>query len=351
MTVPSDAFFEYAIRSLPAVDYAVAYGSGVFPQEGDAPAPAQAALDSASAASPATKMIDLLLAVHDPIGWHAANLSANRSHYSALGLLGAPAVSAVQRCSVGGRVYFNTLVPYRAGGEHRLIKYGVIGMDDLEADLRGWHSLYVSGRLHKPVRTLVPSARLQPSLDANLRSALAAGLLCLPSAFSDLELFCAISNLSYQGDVRMLLRAEDPRKVPKLVAPALCRFQALYRQPLEACAPDLRRGSDGRWSQPVDAGSTASRLLFLPPAVRARVVAAAAPSAGGVQEGQPVESEGRLEERLAAVPREAVQHALQSCLSRVVLSASVAQSAKGLLTAGVAKSSLYLLRKLRKGRS
>ena len=34
------------------------------------------------------------------------------------------------------------------------IKYGVISRADLEADLMTWSTLYLAGRLHKPVRLL-----------------------------------------------------------------------------------------------------------------------------------------------------------------------------------------------------
>lgn len=36
-------------------------------------------------------------------------------------------------------------------GKERVIKYGVISMDQLKRDLREWDSLYVAGRLQKPV--------------------------------------------------------------------------------------------------------------------------------------------------------------------------------------------------------
>lgn len=35
-----------------------------------------------------------------------------------------------------------------------MIKYGVIAVEDLVHDLRTWSTLYVSGRMQKPVRTL-----------------------------------------------------------------------------------------------------------------------------------------------------------------------------------------------------
>ena len=44
------------------------------------------------------------------------------------------------------------------GNMQRLMKYGVISVVDMADDLLNWRSLYVSGRLHKPVRAAVACA-------------------------------------------------------------------------------------------------------------------------------------------------------------------------------------------------
>lgn len=66
----------------------------------------------------------------------------------------------------------------------QVIKYGVVGTDMLLRDLREWDMLYIAGRLHKPVLHLTADAELAAAADANLGSALAAGLLLLPDRFS-----------------------------------------------------------------------------------------------------------------------------------------------------------------------
>ena len=50
------------------------------------------------------------------------------------------------------QIYFNTLV--KTSDSH-LIKYGVISTEALINDLLDWRSLYVAGRLHKPVAYMV----------------------------------------------------------------------------------------------------------------------------------------------------------------------------------------------------
>ncbi|KAJ1620665.1 mitochondrial matrix Mmp37 [Pavlovales sp. CCMP2436] len=369
---PSDAFFDSVLRALPEVDYAVAYGSGVFPQEGGFPQE-EGAVAPPTAVAPADTMVDFLLAVSDPLGWHAANLRLNGSHYSALGALGPRAVTAVQRCG-GGRVYFNTLVPHsssspplarvtgaatgaaaRVHSEHRLIKYGVIDLAHLRADLLGWETLYVSGRLHKPVRTLVHCAKLEPALRANQKAALAAGLLSLPARFTERELYSAIASLSYAGDVRMGI-AEDPRKVEKLVLPpdSFAKFGGLYAHLLATDAPGVARGAvGGEWTQCTGAATTAARLCVVPPRVRAHVLAndpRVGPLAADALLCAGARPTAALEAAVARTDRASVQLALRTVLAQTVRSASVVQSLKGLLTAGAAKSALYVARKLRKAR-
>ena len=51
-------------------------------------------------------------------------------------------------------------------------------------DLRSWDTLYIAGRLHKPVLHLLRDAELTAAAEANVAAALAAGLLLLPGRFS-----------------------------------------------------------------------------------------------------------------------------------------------------------------------
>lgn len=76
------------------VQYAMAYGSGVFSQ------------GKGTSSKP---MIDLILGVSHTQHWHSLNLRQHRSHYSFLGSLGSGAVSYVQD-NLGAGVYFNPYV-------------------------------------------------------------------------------------------------------------------------------------------------------------------------------------------------------------------------------------------------
>ena len=217
---------DLVLGDFPPVSYAFAYGSGVFRQRNYSDKQASSA------------MTDVVLAVEDPEAWHAENLARNREHYSGLAWFGPSAIAAVQRRGAG--LYFN---PYARVSSGRLLKYGVVSRSVLEDDLSHWSSLYVAGRMHKPVRVLRDHADTAALATANHRSALTAALLLLPAEFNEDEMYLEVrsaplhlrtsapphlrtsapsapphrlrvqvAGLSYSGDVRQGL-AENPRKV------------------------------------------------------------------------------------------------------------------------------------------
>ncbi|OBS74713.1 hypothetical protein A6R68_14750, partial [Neotoma lepida] len=160
---------------------AFAYGSAVYRQAGP----------SAHQENP---MLDLVFTVDDPVAWHAKNLKKNWSHYSFLKLLGPRIISSVQN-NYGAGVYFNPLIIC----DGKLIKYGVITTGTLIDDLLNWNSLYIAGRLQKPVKivSMNENTTLRSALDKNLKSAVTAACLMLPESFSEEDLFIEIAGLSY----------------------------------------------------------------------------------------------------------------------------------------------------------
>lgn len=65
-----------------------------------------------------------------------------------------------------------------------MIKYGVIGTQLLYDDLQRWDSLYIAGRMQKPVLMLKDYAKLPSARKNNLDAALTMALLLLPQQFS-----------------------------------------------------------------------------------------------------------------------------------------------------------------------
>jgi mitochondrial translocator assembly and maintenance protein 41 len=81
------------------------------------------------------------------------------------------------------------------------IKYGVVSMHHLLRDLDEWETLYLAGRLHKPVNILREEAKVHLASQENLKNAVKVALLQLPTTFSEEELYLKISGMSYRGNL------------------------------------------------------------------------------------------------------------------------------------------------------
>jgi mitochondrial translocator assembly and maintenance protein 41 len=219
------------------IRYAFAYGSGVFPQSKGGTATeeeikavhpkAPLAVKRAQSGSP--KMIDFIFGVSHTQHWHSLNLGQHRDHYSSVGALGSGAVSAIQD-RWGAGVYFNTYVTV----EGIMIKYGVVTLETLKRDLREWDTLYLAGRLQKPVKILRDDPQVRMANQINLMSALRTALLLLPEKFTERELYSTIAGISYLGDPRMAFPTENPKKVANIVNNNLQNFRRLYAPLIES---------------------------------------------------------------------------------------------------------------------
>lgn len=199
-------------ESLPLdeIVYCFAYGSGVFTQQ-------------TNNAANHTKVVDLIVVVKDAYRFHQANLLRNPSHYSGSPLLWsldpASSITYFQRHTFDFNNWLRNPKFYFNLCENNL-KYGVIQKEDFLEDLKEWKYLYGAGRWHKPVMAFLEKDDeiLEAQQNTNLPGALAAALLSSESsAISLVELFIRIAGISYAGDPRMKLRAEDPNKVDNLV--------------------------------------------------------------------------------------------------------------------------------------
>lgn len=109
-------------------------------------------------------------------------------------LAGSRTIQSVQE-HMGASIYYNTNT--RVAG--RRIKYGVMAIDHLLRDLEQWETMYVAGRLQKPVRVVRDDARVRLAVGENRRGALRAAMLLLPGEFTEEELFTRVTGLSYVG--------------------------------------------------------------------------------------------------------------------------------------------------------
>lgn len=305
-----------------ALRFVFAYGSGVFKQD--------------SNANIVKNMIDFVFAVDEPSKWHRENMAVNSHHYSALRWLGPKYLSRLQD-GMGARIYYNTLVPC----EGRLIKYGIISLQSLIDDLLDWETLYVSGRLHKPVLILRKDdehSGLNSALATNLQSAVHTSLLLLPEQFTEEQFYMTVANLSYTGDFRMTV-GENRDKVRNIVRPNVDRFRSLYESSVSNEEHVYWNPSSGTMEQSLSAASTYHHLNLLPKSLMFQLVNA-----------HSVDGRHRdTEEVLRSLSNDTeCRNVVQSCLSSIVRKSSISQTAKGILTAGLIKSLRYGLSKVKK---
>lgn len=317
-----EGFIKKVLPSFPTgIQCAYAYGSGAFQQHGT--------IDITK------NMLDFIFVVDDPVQWHAENIEMNKSHYSFLKFLSPRGVNYIQK-QYGAGIYFNTLVPF----EGRLIKYGVISTDRLINDLLDWETLYVSGRLHKPVLTLKEPTNtdLKVALQINLQSAVHASLIQLPDTFSEEELYICIAGLSYLGDFRMTV-GEDRHKVVNIVKPNISKFQALYKNILDSEEHLFFNDIKMVYEQYPNHIAQYHHLNLLPKTVHINLVALG-------KQSHAIPDTEEVIRNLANNPH--CGDYVANSIAQIVKRSSWSQSLKTAFTAGFVKSVKYSLKKMKK---
>ncbi|CBF88927.1 hypothetical protein AN0716.2 [Aspergillus nidulans FGSC A4] len=349
------------------IRYAFAYGSGVFPQNGSAPGS-----DQCHPSAPAAiqnmqqgkgKMIDFIFGVSYSQHWHDLNLAQHRDHYSGLGSLGSYTVSQVQD-RFGAGVYFNPYITVNG----TLIKYGVVNIDTLCNDLSRWDTLYLAGRLQKPVKILRDHPKVRLANQMNLLSAVRVALLLLPEEFTEFQLYNTIASMSYMGDLRMALPVEDPRKVNNIVSSQMANFRRLYA-PLIENLPNVvfndKRCSDLDWiddpeanvrlSQDMDPVKRGNMVRRLPESFRERLYFQYQARFGiprgefnkMMKESNDNDPEivrrrqgGQFEQRIAS--DEGLTKEIQAAITKTIRWPSSVETVKGLFTAGISRTWRYI---------
>ena len=323
MAITNVDIFQRVLSKFPQkhLRMAFAYGSGVFKQQGHQ--------------DMSKNMLDFIFAVDNPAEWHQENIVMNNKHYSFLKFFGPKYVAHVQE-KYGANMYFNTLVPC----EGRTIKYGVISTKALVDDLLDWNTLYVSGRLHKPVKVLKYSDGhgLSSALVSNHQSAFHTALLTMPDYFTEEQLFVAITALSYSGDFRMTV-GEDKNKVENIVKPNVDRFRAIY-EPIWKNEQHLYwNQSQGTFEQNLNHLSKYHHLNLLPKMVLFGLVSFKNRD-GKHRDAEDIVRSLSYDDNCSDLVKQAVVN--------IVKSSSLTQSIKGIFTAGIRKSTKYSMAKLKK---
>ncbi|KAJ3504140.1 hypothetical protein NM208_g16380 [Fusarium decemcellulare] len=360
--------------------YCFAYGSGVFPQETSKPSISEAAFRSVHPNPPealiksqkgSPKMIDFIFGVTHTQHWHSINMKQHRDHYSGIASLGSGFVSRVQNWGAG--VYFNPYIEMNG----MLIKYGVTSIDNLVDDLSSWDSLYLAGRLQKPVKILRDHPRVRLANQHNLIAAVRTALLLLPPDFTEAQLYSTIAGLSYLGDPRMALPTENKSKVTNIVDNNIVHFRRLYA-PLIKTLPNVdfsgpSRIDDSEWilnpeanntlQQDMDPVRRGNMVRRLPKTFRSRLYFQYQKKFG-IPRGEfnelmkassdehgasvPRMQGGDFERRIAKDDPQELREIVRTVIKHTVNWPSTTQSIKGLVMGGFSRTWRYLGEKISK---
>ena len=224
--VSDDAKLKHFLRQIvwefnAPIRYAFGYGSKVFGQGKN--------VDSSKS------QVDMIFAVSYPDHWHSLNLHQYFDHYSWIRMLGSEAISKIG--SWGAGVYFNPFVKMNFQKSENLrgqssdfeLKYGVTSVDNLIDDLTNWSTMYLSGRMQKPLAIVRDTPQISLLEQFNLVSALKLAVLMVGKPeFTEHELYRAITSMSYMGDPRIAMGGENPNKVENIVSAQFPYFRKLY---------------------------------------------------------------------------------------------------------------------------
>ncbi len=278
-------------------DFAFAYGSGIFRQDGNIP-----------------QQADFIFGVNDPIAWHRKNMQRHPKDYSWSGRLAFSVCPGFQ--DTGAGIWYHPFVRF----EDQIIKYGVISIDRIVDDLKNWTTLYVAGRMQKPVKVVVEDETVTEANQQNLEQAMVCSLHMLPKTVDQKDLWLALAGISYTGDSRMKI-GEDIDKVRKIVKSTGHLMPGYYAEAAASIGVDL---SQDQIRNPI------YQKQSYPPGLP-----------------KSFEISPALLEWTSLEKRKEL---LKQNISRIIRRSSTSQTLKGMVTAGTIRSMRYLSHKMQKSR-
>jgi translocator assembly and maintenance protein 41 len=197
----------------------------------------------------------------------------------------------------------------------------------------------VAGRLHKPVQIYKTTQEIEAAQKRNLQAALNTALLLSPEEAPLNDLYHTISSISYLGDIRVQLKAENKNKVQNIVTPNINQFNKLY-SPIIEQNPLLLHQSHSNSIKFQHSASNRLQIFNTLPACLTETImkqsnftAALRPAFYNQLVEQPIAQQNDL---------------LRKSIAKIVSFSSSRQSIKGIFTAGIRKSLVYGGQKLMK---
>lgn len=208
-----------------------------------------------------------------------------------------------------------------------IYKMGVIEKCDLLDDLLNWNTFYMAGRFQKEMFTALSDKEIESANEINKKNALTVALLLLDKDNPTIDdLYEKICSLSYMGDSRKIVGAEDPNKVKKIASGSRDFFDREYTQKTDLYTVL----EDGRLE--VDNAKLYGAIFSLPKELGEKVI-------------EVIDESKSFEDNLAVI-RDVISEHLTSLTNEF----SIGQTVKGIFTNGPINSCSYVLEKLKKGR-
>lgn len=296
------------IRTLPSPVSVKAYGSSIAFQ-GE-----ESAKDK--------KQVDLVVIVDDIKKFYEKNLKENPYMYKLVPRFYFKHASVKQLKSYAS-ICYTTHINYGID----TYKMGVIEKKDVLDDLLNWKTFYIAGRFQKEMYTPISDADIERANEINKKNALTVALVLLDRKNPTIDkLYEVLCSLSYMGDNRKTLKAEDPNKVKKLAKYSKEFFDREYRDKTV-----LFTVNDDD-SLNINYDMVKKSTYFLPLALRGKILSI-------------YDMELSKEEEL-----EKTREVVKDYLTEIIKASSKGQTKKGILTTGPVNSISYALAKLKKGR-
>lgn len=223
------------------------------------------------------------------------------------------------------------------------IKYGVVSIEKLCNDLIDWETLYLAGRMHKPVKILRDDSRVRLANQVNLTEAVRVALLTLPEKFSEEELFDRIAGISYKGDFRMII-GENPNKVKNIVSTQMENFHRLYYGLLDDL-PNVTTLNNGQLQQSDNPRYRGLMVKKLPKTLYDKVLKQHRSYASSNNIDIPQDMTAVYEQ---VAQSKALRNYIDKSLTEIIAGTAITQSIKGIFTAGAIKTGRYAGEKLSK---
>ena len=295
------------VSTIPGVVSCKAYGSSIGYQSGYS--------------KDEKKQVDLIVMVDNIKEFYKDNLKKNAYMYKLTPKIYF-SLASEKTLRKAARICYTSDINY--GGD--IYKMGIIEKRDVLDDLLNWKTYYIAGRFQKEMYTVVRDEEVEEATEKNWKNAVTVSCIMIdkenPTIIDFYETLCS---LSYKGDSRKALKAEDPNKVKKLASGSKDFFDKVYRDKTNL----FKENKDGIVE--INYNLVMKEVKNLPSDL--------------YKELKGYDNTKDLDNNLIKM-----REIINEYLTNIISSSSKGQTLKGILTTGPVNSISYAFEKLKKGR-